>query len=541
MQGIRVTHCEFLDGAAEERAIFRSLSRDAIASFTFLGYEMKLGVRARHFRLVTRQPVLRELNASGSLTNSSALYDIKLVDMDFWDTADNGELCSIVRNNYPVAFEMTHPVGGVTKTQVISFKAGITQPDPVFSLPSNFDDTDSPMGCPGPRFTKVPIITSPFGPIWQPPPLDQLDSLFSLYTKITADTNSESDDAFLGLMMASNQSYPPELPPPSPDPNPPSPESPSPPPFPSPEPPGLPQPPHNPSPLPPSPAPKPRPPPPSPPFPPSPPRPPRPPPLPPSPSPPPSPRPLPPSVPPSLPPPSPNPPVPSPPPQQPSPPPSPPSPPAPPPAASSGNSTRRRTLASSITDIMASTSPDGSVVETMVPMEEFDAIMETLLRSARRNGHGDAFHGLLGISSSVSQRSTALRRGREPTADADPNPDVDLEQDEDEDGTPQYQEQEQQEQGRQSRNLLRHTRNYTLSQVCGVSFASDLLDTNFIYSIDCGTPLPWLPSVAVDGSIAVQLILIRQMDVVTMRTCQISGCLNITIGVNELLRNNNIG
>ncbi|PNH04968.1 Beta-agarase AgaB34 [Tetrabaena socialis] len=207
MQGTRFTHCEYVNGTGSDLEAFRALSKDSIVSFSFVGYELKLGVATRHFRLVTRQAVLR---TDGTTSPDGLPYDIKLVNTEFWDTSDDGDLCSISRNNYPVAFEMVHPLAGISKIHVVSFRANITQPDSVFALPSSFNDTDDPTGCPGPRFTNVPRLSDPFAPVWSAPPKDKLDSLFTTFTNITV-TNDLGTNDLQGIVDASNSLDPDSL------------------------------------------------------------------------------------------------------------------------------------------------------------------------------------------------------------------------------------------------------------------------------------------------------------------------------------------
>ncbi|PNH08325.1 Beta-agarase AgaB34 [Tetrabaena socialis] len=200
LQGTRFTHCEYGAHTGTDLDSFQSLTKDQVVSFVFVGYEMKLGVATRHFRLTTRQAVLRNDDATAGNITDGMPYDVQLVDVDFWDTSDNGDVCSIQRNNYPVAFEMVHPLAGVSKVHVVSFKANITQPDSVFALPTRFNDTDDAEGCPNTRFTNVPRVSDPFDPAWAAPPKDKLAALFTTSTRVTA--TLDDPDALQTLMVA---------------------------------------------------------------------------------------------------------------------------------------------------------------------------------------------------------------------------------------------------------------------------------------------------------------------------------------------------
>ncbi|GIM17230.1 hypothetical protein Vretimale_19760, partial [Volvox reticuliferus] len=195
-QGLRYTHCRakhYPSGGLGDA--FHTVHKDAMESFTFIGYEKKLGVPARHFEMRIKVPILEPIfNSTSARKASNHTYKWQIVIMDFWDTPSVGGLCSPAGQTlfYPVASEMIHPVTGMQKTEYISFTAAdaAVDSDAVFSLPLGFHDPV--MGCPDSQWTKVPKMSSPFSPAWKVPPRDKVPSLFARVRKITAPSRPSS-------------------------------------------------------------------------------------------------------------------------------------------------------------------------------------------------------------------------------------------------------------------------------------------------------------------------------------------------------------
>ncbi|KXZ51411.1 hypothetical protein GPECTOR_12g373 [Gonium pectorale] len=111
---------------------------DTLSSFEFIGYDSKYDRSARHFRLAVKQI---DAEASDDLPN--------VLTVDYWDT--------LTADNYPLAFEVNHPLAGHMMIQVLDFKAltdGAAETAPeLFVAPETETCSFNP---------RIPRLSSPF-------------------------------------------------------------------------------------------------------------------------------------------------------------------------------------------------------------------------------------------------------------------------------------------------------------------------------------------------------------------------------------------
>ncbi|KXZ41751.1 hypothetical protein GPECTOR_295g796 [Gonium pectorale] len=117
-----------------ERAQMRN---DTLSSFEFIGYDSKYDRSARHFRLTVKQAGAETFD---DLPNA--------LTVDYWDT---------LTDNYPLAFEVDHPLSGHMMIQVLNFKTltnGIPETAPeLFIVPQKETCSFNP---------RIPRLSSPF-------------------------------------------------------------------------------------------------------------------------------------------------------------------------------------------------------------------------------------------------------------------------------------------------------------------------------------------------------------------------------------------